>query len=162
MSAAETTREGAGLVRSIPCEVVGATEIAMGHGLVDVGPIYLEDRVGIILHPRTDFIPIGEGGSIGGDPPQFYDPQSGDVVIWLDGPERGTTIIRELQELTPPASPSDEAARLREMRDVEQAAERMVKAGRDMFPNSVPWRDLNFGMREYYRTLARAALGRPA
>lgn len=79
---------------------ITATQIAMGHGRVDVGPITHEGRVGLLLHPRPEVIPVGEAGTLQN---VDYWPQEGDVVIWLDGPERGETIIRELQALAQPA-----------------------------------------------------------
>ncbi len=79
-------------------------QIAMGHGLVDVGQIHFDGRKGIILHPRAKHIPVGELGDLAGD----YWPTAGDVVIWIDKPEGADVILKELAPLASLSkSPSD-------------------------------------------------------
>lgn len=74
----------------------GATVIEIGHGLVDVGAFGDEKRIGLLLRPRPRFIPVGEPGELQN---VIYQPVAGDVVIWLDGPELGQTIINELEAI---------------------------------------------------------------
>lgn len=76
-------------------------QIEMGHGLVDVGQIHWQGRKGIVLHPRENFIPIGEEGDLKGD----YWPVTSDVVIWIDSPGGADTIISELAPLATPSHP---------------------------------------------------------
>lgn len=83
---------------AVRAEGISCPQIAMGHGLVDVGPIYWQGRTGIILHPRSGHIPLGKPGELSGD----YWPTNDDVVIWIDKPEGATVIIDELAALLTP------------------------------------------------------------
>jgi hypothetical protein len=70
-------------------------EIAMGHGLVDVCVCNHEGRYGLVLKPRTQYVPIGEETAPQGS---MVTLDGGCVVVWLDGPEFGKTIIEAIQE----------------------------------------------------------------
>lgn len=90
-------REALAILQSIPAQSGGgmtikATQISMGHGLVDVGDIQHEGRKGILFSPRECHIPIGAEGSISGD----YWPRTGDVVIWIDNADGAAVIDKHL------------------------------------------------------------------
>lgn len=70
-------------------------QIAMGHGLVDVTVGLLNGRYGLVLRERDEYIPVGEQTSEQGSL-VLLDEKA--VVIWLDGPEFGDTIINALNE----------------------------------------------------------------
>lgn len=70
---------------------VEATQITLGKGLVDVGPILWDGRRGILLRPRPHHLPINDAGELQN---VEYLPVEGDVVIWLDGLEAGWTRLQ--------------------------------------------------------------------
>lgn len=73
----------------------GPTEIAMGHGMVDVGGVVQDGRHALMFKQRGHFAPVGaETAPVGTE----HHPKKGDVLIWLDGPELGATIRLALDE----------------------------------------------------------------
>lgn len=68
----------------------GPTEIILGNGMVDVGPIAYNGKIGLLLRNRSTYIPVGQPGEIND---QEYWPKTGDVVIWFDRGDRGDVLF---------------------------------------------------------------------
>jgi hypothetical protein len=85
-------------------EKLTATEVTIGRGLVDIGPIYWLGKTGVLIRARPNHIAFGEPGEL---QKGEYDTAPGDVVIWVDGSP--DVLIRELAALRPsPPAPEGE------------------------------------------------------
>ncbi len=71
------------------------TEVILGHGMIDLGPITYNGRTGLLLRKRDHHIPVGQPGEVQGE----YWPRSGDVVIWFDNGDRGDTLLEAIMEV---------------------------------------------------------------
>lgn len=80
----------------LPPNMLDATEISMGHGMVDVAEFKWGTRKGVLLAPRSYFIEPGQPGPLANTD---YWPMRGDVVIWIDNPNAGAAIVEELIKL---------------------------------------------------------------
>ncbi|GJD41361.1 WYL domain-containing protein [Methylobacterium bullatum] len=68
---------------------IEATQITLGEGVVDIGPITHEGKTGVLFRPRKEHIAFGEAGQL---PEGEYWPVPGDVVLWVSGKGPGVAI----------------------------------------------------------------------